>query len=355
MEQRQVSGDARSARLFEALSRGRVKVWIAETAGVHAMSSRPVGTLIICSLASLVTVVSGFVVVAPASRPIYKRSNLGLLRNVQLERTLEESATDDFASGERALARESILTESMFQENVTFLGMSVPMQFVVGYTGSIMLHAAFGLTRKFIVRPASRCVSIQLILKHSWPLMLVFALSFYLLLSLRTTTASNFLQTRGNEVVYRIHQNGVEQCLFTFLCCACGATWLDEHSALPGDHLLFQLYLFLLGRVLFIVGYLIHPNKRLFGFNLGGFQLNVVLMCYVALRALGCADSRGLWVAIFAFYPPLAHLMVVGALPRLLRLARISYKPLDTTPATMTQSRTESPPDLSPSFHDVLT
>ena len=100
---------------------------------------------------------------------------------------------------------------------------------------------------------------------------------------------------------------------------------------------------------------MIHPNKRLFGFNLGGFQLNVVLMCYVALRALGCADSCGLWVAIFAFYPPLAHLMVVGALPRLLRLARISYKPLDTTPATMTQSRTESPPDLSPSFHDVLT
>ena len=67
------------------------------------------------------------------------------------------------------------------------------------------------------------------------------------------------------------------------------------------------------------MGYLQHPNKRIFGFNLGGFQLNIVLTSYVVLRSIGLADSIGLWSAIFLIYPPAAHLLVVRGLPRLLR------------------------------------
>ena len=91
----------------------------------------------------------------------------------------------------------------------------------------------------------------------------------------------------------------------------------------PGDHLIFHMFLFLLGRVCFIAGYLRHPNARIFGFNLGGFQLNVVLTCFafVVLRSLGVGDSARLWAAIFVLYPLLAHFCVVGLLPRVLRSA----------------------------------
>ena len=226
--------------------------------------------------------------------------------------------TDD--SQMPAMAPEATtLTDAMYFEHATFLGMHVGFQFLWGFLGSIALHGAFGVWRRFIVRPASRSVSLPLLIKYTCPLLVVYALSFYTLLSLRTVSRSNFLQTRENEVVYRIHQNCVEQILFTFLCCTCTATWLDETSVLPGDHLLFQMFLFLLGRLFFIVGYLQHPNKRIFGFNLGGFQLNIVLTSYVVLRSIGLADSIGLWSAIFLIYPPAAHLLVVRGLPRLLR------------------------------------
>ena len=57
------------------------------------------------------------------------------------------------------------------------------------------------------------------------------ALSFYMLLSSAVSRcrAATF-QTRANEVVYCIHQNGIEQTLLTLVCCACVAGWLEERS-----------------------------------------------------------------------------------------------------------------------------
>ena len=119
------------------------------------------------------------------------------------------------------------------------------------------------------------------------------------------------------HIMQRIANQGFEQTLMTLVT----ALSLGQVGTIAGLYNGYQLavacvYMYLIGRPLFALGYLTNENNRLPGLWIGGFWLNTGYLLFCAFVLIGCDPALGaLWYGCVCGCPLLSTILVFFLLP----------------------------------------